>query len=292
MKLIQKLERKFGRYAVPNLIGFIVGLYAIGYLVYLIGGSQVYYGFFSWNVDAVLQGQVWRLVTFLLKPPTTNPIMILLICYIYWNMGRMLEQMIGTFGFNLYMISGVLFHILGGLIVYWINGTNLDIGTTYLNLSMFLAITFLIPDMQFYLYGLIPIKAKWMAALEIALYGYLLLTGDLSTRIEIIFSLMNAILFFFMTRNLSRYSPSQIRRRRTYQKQSKVIKMTPYRHKCAVCGRTEADGDQLEFRYCSKCAGNYEYCMEHLYTHIHVTDPGSKMSGAPGEDAAEKKSED
>lgn len=280
MKFINKLERKLGRYAIPNLINFIIGLYIIGFLIYLIGGAQVYYALFSWNVDAILRGQVWRLFTFLLKPPSTNILMIVLICYIYWNMGRMLEQMIGSFGFNLYMISGVFFHILGGLLVYLINRTSIDMGTTYLNFSMFLAITFLIPDMQFYLYGLIPIKAKWMAALELAIYGYLILTGSIGTKIEIIFSLLNAIIFFFLTRNLSRYSPKQIHRRKQYQKQVKVVKMVPYRHKCAVCGRTEADGDNLEFRYCSKCAGTYEYCMDHLYTHIHVTDPEQENDSA------------
>lgn len=280
MKFINKLERKLGRYAIPNLINFIIGLYIIGFLIYLVGGAQVYYALFSWDVDAILRGQVWRLFTFLLKPPSTNILMIVLICYIYWNMGRMLEQMIGSFGFNLYMISGVLFHILGGLLIYLMNGTSIDMGTTYLNFSMFLAITFLIPDMQFYLYGLIPIKAKWMAGLELAIYGYLILTGSIGTKIEIIFSLLNAIIFFFLTRNLSRYSPKQIQRRRKYQKQVKVVKMAPYRHKCAVCGRTEADGENLEFRYCSKCAGTYEYCMDHLYTHIHVTGPEQENHSA------------
>ena len=41
------------------------------------------------------------------------------------------------------------------------------------------------------------------------------------------------------------------------------------KHKCAVCGRTEKDDPNLEFRFCSKCNGNYEYCQDHLYTHIH-----------------------
>ncbi|MBR5738900.1 MAG: hypothetical protein IKY02_02805, partial [Lachnospiraceae bacterium] len=52
------------------------------------------------------------------------------------------------------------------------------------------------------------------------------------------------------------------------------------RHKCAICGRTEKTNPELEFRYCSKCVGNYEYCMDHLYTHLHkypnVTDNVSK----------------
>ena len=50
------------------------------------------------------------------------------------------------------------------------------------------------------------------------------------------------------------------------------------RHKCAVCGRTELDAPDLEFRYCSKCAGDHEYCSEHLYTHTHVTEDGGEGS--------------
>ena len=41
-------------------------------------------------------------------------------------------------------------------------------------------------------------------------------------------------------------------------------------HECAVCHRTELDDPELEFRYCSKCDGNYEYCQDHLFTHKHV----------------------
>ena len=242
----------------------------------MVGGGQVYNSFFSWNVDAVLRGQVWRLFTFLLNPPTTSLLMLMLICFIYWNMGRMLERLIGTFYFNLYMFSGIIFQIIGGILAYILTKQNINMGTTYLNLSMFFAIVFLFPDMQFYIfYGLIPMKGKWVAIMEAVLFGVLFFTGGLGTKIEIVFSLLNVINFFFLTHNnRGRFSPKQIRRRRQYQKRvHEVVKMTPYRHKCAVCGRTELDGENLEFRYCSKCAGSYEYCMDHLYTHIHVTEP-------------------
>ena len=46
---------------------------------------------------------------------------------------------------------------------------------------------------------------------------------------------------------------------------------TGYLHKCAVCGRTDTDYPNLEFRYCSKCVGNYCYCMDHINNHVHIT---------------------
>lgn len=273
VKFINKLERKLGRFAIPNLMYYLIGLYVLGFLSYQVSGGRVYYAYFSWNVDAILHGQVWRLFTFLLNPPSTSLLMLLLICYIYLGMGMALEKIIGTFRFNLYIFSGILFHIIGGFLAYFITRTNINMGTTYLNASMLLAIIALMPETQFYFYGIIPIKAKWLGIMEIILYGYMMVFGGTAVRIEIIFSLLNAILFFFMIRNLSRGSLKQVQRRRDYQKKTRqVVKMTPYRHKCAVCGRTEMDDANLEFRYCSKCVGSYEYCMEHLYTHIHVTD--------------------
>lgn len=274
MKFIRKLEKKLGRYAIPNLINYMIALYIIGFLSYQVGNGQVYYTYFRWNVDALLDGQIWRLFTFLLNPPSTNIFMLLIVCYIYWGMGRTLEKIIGTFGFNLYIFCGILFHIIGGFVAYFVTGTNINMGTTYLNASMLLAIIALMPETQFYLYGLIPIKAKWLGIMEVILYIYMMIFGGTAIRIEIIFSLLNAVLFFFATRNLSHYSPKNVKRRKTFQhKTRQVVKMTPYRHKCAVCGRTEMDDANLEFRYCSKCVGGYEYCSDHLYTHIHVTDP-------------------
>lgn len=279
MKFINKLERKLGRYAIPNLINYMIALYVIGFLSYQVGNGQVYNAYLSWNVDAILNGQIWRLFTFLLNPPSTNIFMLLISCYIYWGMGRVLEQIIGTFGFNLYIFLGIVFHIIGGIVAYIATGTNINMGTTYLNASMLLAIIFLMPEMQFYLYGLIPIKAKWLGIIEVVFYVYMVLFGGMVTKIEIIFSLLNAILFFFATRNLSCYSPKNMKRRRDYQKKTQqVVKMRSYRHKCAVCGRTEMDDANLEFRYCSKCVGGYEYCMEHLYTHIHVTEPDNQTN--------------
>jgi hypothetical protein len=83
--------------------------------------------------------------------------------------------------------------------------------------------------------------------------------------------MVNVIWFFFMTRNLHRFKPSEVKRRREFKKKVSAVPLNANRHRCAVCGKTSQDGDDLVFRFCSKCEGNFEYCQDHLYTHVHVT---------------------
>ena len=115
-----------------------------------------------------------------------------------------------------------------------------------------------------------PVKAKWLAVAECAVYLYSFIFGNAATRCELVVSLANVLVFFFMTRNFKRFAPKEIRRKKTFQKETKILPKGATRHRCAVCGRTEKDGEELEFRYCSKCEGSYEYCQDHLYTHKHV----------------------
>ena len=111
--------------------------------------------------------------------------------------------------------------------------------------------------------------AKWLAIFEGA--GFLLLfvtSHSLGTRLEILLSLANFIIFFVMTRDYRRISPREIKRKQEFRAQIRPKSRT--RHVCAVCGRTDEDSPGMEFRYCSKCEGSYEYCMDHLYTHKHI----------------------
>ena len=124
------------------------------------------------------------------------------------------------------------------------------------------------PEMQVFLFFIIPVKIKWMGILDAVLTLYIFLMSGIAGKIVIGASLLNVIVFFLATRDMVRLGPKQIRRRQTFRQE--VRKGTGVtRHKCAICGRTEQDGD-LEFRFCSKCEGNYEYCQDHLFTHEHV----------------------
>ena len=98
---------------------------------------------------------------------------------------------------------------------------------------------------------------------------YQFIMGSLASKISIVMALLNFIFYFFMVRRPVQ-SAKQAKRKVVYQMQQNAASAGP-RHRCAVCGRTEKDDPDLEFRFCSKCEGGLEYCKDHLYTHVHVT---------------------
>ena len=151
--------------------------------------------------------------------------------------------------------------------------------TEFLNYSLFFAFAATFPDLEFLLFFVIPIKAKFLAAFSGIYFLYELVVGNMATRVTILMSLINFILFFFLTRNLSRFNPKEIRRKQNFNRQTKIRPQGGTSHRCSVCGRTEKDSPNLEFRYCSKCEGSYEYCSEHLYTHKHVTSENPTIDG-------------
>ncbi len=276
---LTKMERKYGRFAIANLMNYMIALYVAGYLCILIGGNgYIFYHYLSWDVNAILHGQVWRLVTFLLNPPSYSIFGLLISCFCYWMIGNNLERVWGIFRFNVYMLTGILGQIIGGFLAYFLFHINVDLGTSYLNWSLFLALAMTFPDMQFYLYFLLPVKAKWLAYVDLAFLAVEFVIGDWGTRIQIFFSLVNFFIYLAMIRQWSRFSPKNVKRRKEFKQAAASKKMRPSHHKCAICGRTEADGSDLEFRYCSKCEGTYEYCQDHLYTHVHVKADGSHLT--------------
>ena len=288
MNWINKLERKFGRFAVPNLMFYIIILYAVGFVLGMIN-PQFYTQYLSLDAQALLGGQVWRIVTFILQPPNTNVLFLFFFLYLYYMIGRQLEMAWGAFRFNLYFFAGILFHVVAAVLVYLITGQSMLMGTGYLNLSLFFAFAALYPNMEFLLFFVIPVKVKWLAWLDAALFAYTILKAFLpaygggvlgmyykADALAAFVSILNFLIFFFSSRQMKAYSPKQVKRKREYQKKVMQAKRPERtfengaKHKCAVCGRTELDDPNLEFRYCSKCNGNYEYCQEHLFTHTHV----------------------
>lgn len=271
MNFLRKMERKFGRYAIHNLMYYIIILYGMGIIISMFessSGISIYSRYLSLNASAILQGQVWRIVTFLICPPSRGIFFNLIAMYLYYSLGTNLEQVWGTFRFNVYFFMGMLGHVLGALLIYMFTGYSLEFTTYYLNFSLFFAFAATFPDMQFLLI-ILPIKAKWLALFFGFDFLYSFVMGGAVTRWEIILSLLNFIIFFLMTRNYNRVNPKEIKRKKEFKQQvNNVTKIT--HHKCAVCGRTEKDDPNLEFRYCSKCEGDFEYCMDHLYTHKHV----------------------
>ncbi len=280
--MLDKLERKFGKYAIKNLMRYIIVLYAIGFFLSF-AMPEVYYAYFCLDAERILHGEVWRIVTFLLNSPSNNPIFVIFSLYFYYLLGNTLEQVWGSFRFNLYYLTGVLGTVLAAIIAYLVTGLSgifFYMDTYYINLSLFLAFATIIPDMQVLFMFLIPIRMKWLAILDVVLLAFSFVQGSWSTRISIVVALLNFLCYFLSFMRKRGASPKQLHRKYVYKKAAAAgAAKSPggagrypggAHHRCAVCGRTELDDPNLEFRYCSKCNGNYEYCQDHLFTHTHV----------------------
>ena len=283
---LYKLERKFGRYAISNLARYLIYGYAAGYVLYFL--SVIFkvdlLNFISLDPYKILHGQIWRLVTWIIYPPQFSFWAIFLLL-IFLSFGTTLERTWGTFRFNLYILSGIFFTIIGAFILYgayFVAGytgkypdyiLSSHIGdyfqTYYVYLTIFFACAVEYPDIQMLMMFIIPVKLKWIAIFTAVILGVNFIAGNWESKIAIIASLLNFGLFFLSTRNYKYISPKEVHRRQDFKRQTHRPSMVT-KHKCAICGRTEDDGEDLEFRFCSKCNGNYEYCQDHLFTHEHV----------------------
>lgn len=279
MNFMNKMERKFGRYALKNLSMYIIITYIAGYLLTVLAPSMLQY--LMLEPYYILHGQVWRIVSWLLIPPGSLDIFTIITLFFYYSIGTALERTWGTFRYNVYIFSGIIISIIGAFLLYGIlcltNQIPLIIfhgsffSTYYISMSIFLAFAVTYPDMQVLFMMFIPLKVKWLGIAYVVLIVYDAIQAGWSVRIMILCSLMNFIIFFLSTRKMGHYRPREVKRRREYQQavhKSQVHNIT--KHKCAICGRTENDGANLEFRFCSKCNGNYEYCQDHLFTHTHI----------------------
>lgn len=278
---LNKMERKFGRYAIRNLTLYIIGTYILGYVIQFTAGNVISY--LRLDPYAILHGQVWRLISWILIPPgSSNPIFLVLMLWFYYSIGSTLERTWGTFRYNVYIFSGIFFTVIGAFVLYVISyltggpltaavyssGYSAAFSTYYISLSIILGFAITYPDMQVLLMFLIPIKIKWMGILYVAYIVYDMIKLGWGYRVVIISSLLNVLIYFLSTRNLNRINPKEIHRKQVYRQQTRRPSGVT-KHKCAVCGRTEVDNPDLEFRFCSKCQGNYEYCQDHLFTHEH-----------------------
>lgn len=283
MNFLNKMERKIGKYAIPNLMIYLIAAYCIGFVIYTVNPNFML--MLTLSPYHILHGQVWRLITWILMPTDTRVFSLLIMALLYYQLGSALERSWGTFRFNVYIFGGMLFTVIGAFILYGIYAaagtgsletisliSSLTFTTNYINLTIFLAFAVMYPEMQILLFFIIPVKMKWMAVVYAVLIAINLILTSWGGRIAIIMSILNFLIFFLSTRNYRRVSPKEIHRKQVFKAQMREPRRGSMvtKHKCAVCGRTELDDPNLEFRFCSKCDGNYEYCQEHLFTHVHV----------------------
>ena len=312
--MLSKMERKIGKYAIPNLMNYLIAGYIIGYALQFLENA------FGWMIYSLMtlepyfiihKFQFWRIITWVLIPPSTGNDFLgvffaAIMMFFYWQLGRVLEQQWGTFRFNLYIFGGILCTVIGAFLLYvgysltgfTVTGMGIYFSTNYINLSIFLAFAVCYPDMRVLLYFIIPIKMKWMAIVYLVFVGgtvvVALTSRNWPTAVSIVASLLNFVIFYFGTKNYKSPASGHRGNRKQFDpfaaarasraaanasngnaKASSTINRTGgsgviSRHKCAICGRTEISNPELEFRFCSKCNGNYEYCNDHLFTHTHV----------------------
>ena len=273
MSVLDKLEKKFGRFTIKNLMLYIVIANAVVYIFDYIFAKNIMSELVL-NPSLVLKGQVWRLITFIFIPPVAHPIFILFVLYFYYIIGSSIESEWGSFRFNLYYFIGVIAAIAAAFIGSAITGFNVIVSSFYLNLSLFLAFAYMYPNYEILLFFILPVKMKYIGYIEIAYLIYWFILGTFSTRIMILAAILNFLLFFGKSIILYFKNGRKVHynRKEFYSGIPKNLTI----HKCVICGITEKDDPKMDFRYCVDCEGDYEYCAVHLENHQHVKKDGNK----------------
>lgn len=258
MGLLDKLERKLQRYAIPNITLYLIMGQAFFYLVSMTERFDIMR--IVLIPDLVLAGEWWRLVTFIFIPPATNVLFVFFTWYLFYLMGTALEGHWGAFRYNLFLLIGYIFTVAASFLVPGSIATNVFIGG-----SVFLAFAFLYPDFVLYIFFVLPVKIKWLALLTWIGYGFTLITGQWQTRFLVLASIGNFLLFFggdilWKIKTGKRRMASQVR---------DISGAKEAFHRCTACGVTDLSKPNMEFRYCRECGG-LGYCKDHIFDHEHV----------------------
>jgi len=261
VNILNSLERKIGRYAVKDLIVYIVGINGLIYLLAYAYPEGNAISRLALDPRLILQGEVWRLITYIFIPPTASLLWIFFILYFYYIVGTGLEHEWGSFRFNVYYFTGMIATTIAAFLV--------GEGATalYLNLSLFLAFAYIYPNYEILLFFIIPVKVKYLAWLNWAFIAFTLLTAPLPDKVAAVVSVSNYFLFFGRDiLSTMRHHGSSYHRKMSFTSHAQPSTI----HKCTICQMTEKDDPDMDFRYCSTCEGDFEYCMKHLKTHEHI----------------------
>ena len=292
MNFIDRLEKRYPNFGVSNLMIYVIAISGLGMLISMVN-PYIYYQYLSLDFYQIFHhGQVWRLITFLLCPSaggsgSSGLFWFVIMAWVYYSIGSNLERIWGRFRFTLFYLSGIVMILIVTLAAYLIMGIvypaqevgiwlGMQVTLEYVTESLFLAFALVFPDVQFLLFFIIPVKAKWLSIFYFALDAYQIIQGIMMKSYYpvalIVVSLINIFIFFFFAKGrpgMAAHARQTKRKTEFKQKMHESEKKGPI-HRCAICGRTEIDAPELDFRYCSKCDGRYEYCSEHLITHEHV----------------------
>ena len=277
------------RFGIRNLMLYVVIGSAIVWVFSLVRPEILSYLVFS--PYHILRGEVWRLVTFIIYPVSTG-YLALISFYFYYMIGTTLERQWGPGKFTIYFFSGIVLTILYCFLVFFVFRVNLGATASYVYLSMFFAFATLFPEMKVLLFFIIPIKMKWLGIVDALFFLTSIVTnlvnGNWLYALLPVIALLNYLIFcgdwLFRARrakprtsfpNFNREA-ERVRRDPGFKQKIRSIEREqnarPYTRKCEVCGRTDTDFPDLEFRYCSRCAGYHCFCQDHINNHIHFTE--------------------
>lgn len=267
MKFLDRLEKKYQRYAIPNLMRNIIIIQAVFYLLHIMFPDAYNFEALYLVPHKILNGEIWRIISFLFLPPLGQSVFFAaLIMYMHFMIGTALEKTWGEFKFNLYYLIGMI-SIVGVSLLTGNIATNF-----YLNTSCFLAFATLYPDYEFLLFFIIPVKVKYLAFLSWVFYGLTIVQGAWVEKLIIIAMILNYILFFYE----DIFKTILYRRKNILNRKKREKEREQTYHTCTVCGVTEKDNPEMGFRYCSKCDGHHEYCLDHIKDHEHIIDEEKK----------------
>lgn len=258
MRLLERLERRFHAYAIPHLtVILIIGQVLVYFLLHLgeLSKRQI-----ALVPADVLQGEFWRLATFIFTPPVDNVLFAFFAWYIFYLMGSALEAYWGEVKYNLYIFIAYAATLAAAFLTPELPATNAFIGG-----SVFLAFAFLYPNFQLYLFFILPVKVKWLAMITWVVYGLQFIFGAWQLKLLVAASVCNFVLFFgrdiFLRVRAARHAMAT--KSRAFGQSAKPL------HRCVVCGRTNLTDRDLGFRYCTDCEPEQCFCEEHEGEHRH-----------------------
>ena len=262
-------------FGIPNLMKYICIANLVFWLFNAVNTKIL--GYMTFNPYYILHGQIWRLISFIFIPPSTG-FLTFVVVYFYYFIGSTLEKQWGTGKFNIYFFTGVVLTIIYGFIIYLITGLSVNLTAEYIYLSMFFSFAALFPDVQVLLFFILPIKIKWLAYVDAAFFLLSIITTPFPANLLPLVAVLNFLLFcgdeLFskLNFNIGKKSPTTVNFKREAKKIRRDQAKNLYNHKCSVCGKTDTEYPELEFRYCSKCAGYHCFCSEHINSHVHFTE--------------------
>ena len=268
---------KHPRFGINNLMLYIVIGNVIVWLFSMMDRTGTLVNLLCFSPAHILRGQVWRLLTFTLIPNSSG-FLALIFFYFYYFIGNTLEQKMGTARFNIYFFTGVILTVIYGFILYFTTGVSYAITAYYIYLSMFFSFAALFPDLQVLLFFIIPIKMKWLAIVDAVVFIADIIRLPFPVNLLPIVAVLNFLLFcgdelfsYIRPRRRSQRKAA-VNFKREVQRINYEKKTQPYTRRCEVCGRTDADHPDLEFRYCSRCAGYHCFCIDHINAHQHFSE--------------------